>query len=413
MRPREGEIVRALAVGLAVLLAGCSARQEPAGPRAVPTPANKLGVHLLLDDGRTHWPADRWAEHMAYAREIVGPGGYVVQLVRSDDLDPAKWQVFMDLCAELGLTPVLRLATVYNRAAEQWEAPPEDRNGHYQGAARAYAEFISALVWPGELHLIIVGNEPNHGSEWGGLPDPAGYARYLIDSADALHAADPGARVLNAALDLYAPHTNNLPFIDGALYMDAESFMDGMYAAQPDVFTRIDVWNSHAYPRGPFSAPPWDQAYGFNLLNGATATAALDPPVGAANQGINGYRWELAKLASYGIRGLPVLISETGWRHSESMDPQALDGGPGLPDTAALAGYIDLALRGNGGRYPDLPEEGWTPWLEDPDVIGVVFFALDGSPAEWGHSNWLALDRDGEIEGVYAFARSLADAEQP
>ncbi|WP_420645758.1 hypothetical protein [Candidatus Leptofilum sp.] len=74
---------------------------------------NKLGVHLLLDDGRFQWPAAEWANHLAYARQAIGTGGYVTQLVRLDDLDVAKWQQFMDLCAVQELTPILRLCLTY------------------------------------------------------------------------------------------------------------------------------------------------------------------------------------------------------------------------------------------------------------------------------------------------------------
>ena len=94
-----------------------------------PSPLNKLGVHLLLDDGRNVWPADVWPTHLEYARQAVGEWGYVTQLVRLDDLDLARWQVFMDLCAEYHLTPILRLATTYDQEADWWTVPPRDGDG--------------------------------------------------------------------------------------------------------------------------------------------------------------------------------------------------------------------------------------------------------------------------------------------
>jgi hypothetical protein len=56
-------------------------------------------VYLLLDDGRSPWPTFLWREHMQTAVNIIGDNGYVTQLVRLDDLDPAKWQLFLDLYA--------------------------------------------------------------------------------------------------------------------------------------------------------------------------------------------------------------------------------------------------------------------------------------------------------------------------
>ena len=42
------------------------------------------------------------------------------------------------------------------------------------------------------------------------------------------------------------------------------------------------------------------------------------------------------------------------------------------------------------------------PWLDDPRVRGVVFFALDGHPDFWGHTNLLVLDQQGQVLDTYA-----------
>jgi hypothetical protein len=388
----------------------CDAAPPSDGGMAVtcPTaaaPHNKLGVHLLLDDGRNVWPMDVWPSHLAYARQAVGEGGYVTELVRLDDLDPVRWQVFMDLCAEHHLTPILRLATTYDQGAGWWVAPPQDGDGTYRTVASRYAEFVSSLRWPTDAHYVVVGNEPNQGAEWGGRPEPVAYARFLVDVADALHSADANARVLNAGFDPFAPHTGSQPFIDGKYYMDEETFLDQVVAAHPDVFDRLDGWASHAYPMGPFIEGPWVQAYQVDLLNGAVNPDHVEPPPGVNNRGVNGYQWELYKLSAYGVEPLPVFITETGWRHAGS--------GEEYPDPEVVAAYIDLTLRGNGGRYPAYPEEGWTPWLDDACVTGVTFFALDGHPAEWGHTSWLVVDDAGSITGTHAPFNLLAGDERP
>jgi hypothetical protein len=312
----------------------------------------------------------------------------------------------MDLSTEHGLTPILRLATVYDHDQGLWVAPEADPDGRYHTVAEQYASFVATLAWPSEAHYVIVGNEPNHGNEWGGRPDPAAYARFLIDVADALHEADPQARVLNAGLDLFVLHTGDQPFADGFYYLDIESFMDAMIAAEPEVFGHIDAWASHPYPLGPFRAPPWDQEYRFDAINDAVPDH-VRPPSGIVNRGINGYEWELWKLSTYGIRDLPVVITETGWRHREAISP-SLDGGEDYPDAATVAVYFDLALRGNDGSYPDMRRDGWLPWLSDPRVIAVTPFALDGAPGEWGHTNWLQIEADGAVLGTYALFDLLA-----
>ena len=102
------------------------------------------------------------------------------------------------------------------------------------------------------------------------------------------------------------------------------------------------------------------------------------------------------------MSSLPVIIAETGWRHAESTGPAATDNGRLLPNAVTVARYFDLALHSNGGRYPEFPEDGWRPWLTDSRVIAVTPFAFDGFPAEWGHTNWLALDSHGKVLHTYA-----------
>ena len=371
-------------------------------PTATLPPSNKLGIHLLLDDGRNVWPTDLWSVHMEYARQAVGKWGYITELVRLNDLDPVQWQHFLDLCTELHLKPVLRLATTYDREAGWWLAPKPDNDGTYRTVATHYASFVAALRWPTEEHYVIVGNEPNHGNEWSGRPDPAAYARFLIDVANALHTADPGARVLNAGFDPYTPNTGSVPFVDGLYYMDEETFLDQMHASHPDVFDYLDAWASHSYPMGPLTEGPWRQTYQVDWLNDTLNPHHVEPPPGIYNRGINGYEWELFKLSTYGVSPLPVMITETGWRHAESTDPASTDNGRPLPDAMTVARYLDLSLHGNGGRYSGFPEDGWTPWLADPRVIAITPFALNGFPAEWGHTNWLALNSDGLVLDTYA-----------
>jgi hypothetical protein len=351
---------------------------------------NKLGVHLLLDDGRFQWPVSEWESHLAYARQAVGSGGYVTELVRLDDLDVAKWQQFMDLCAAQELTPILRLATTFDREAGWWVAPPLDEDGRsYQTVAQEYANFVAALDWPGEHHFVIVGNEPNHGDEWSGRPDPSAYARFLWETAVALKSVDPQAFVLNAGLDPFTPHTGSQPFVNGMWYMDSGTFLSEMVAAEPNVLDVLDGWSSHPYPLGPFAAPPWEQIYQIDIINDALAPDFLTPPDGMFNRGVNGYEWELWLLDQLGAPELPVFITETGWRHGEAAYPSA----------ALATDYLDLALRGNNGRFPQFPEAGWTPWLADERIAAVTPFALDGNPVEWRHTNWLDIDADGRVAG--------------
>ncbi|MEM7131519.1 MAG: hypothetical protein AAF702_34715 [Chloroflexota bacterium] len=358
---------------------------------------------MLLTDGAHDWPIDLWRSHLEEARHAVGEWGYVIVLVRLDDLDPERWQHFMDLCTELALTPLVRLATTH-MPGEGWSAPPVDQDGSYKSVAEDVTDLLSNLAWPPVTetggNFVIVGNEPNRGDEWGGRPNPPQYARFLLDVADALHKADPDLYILNAGFDLYAPHTGSLP-LEAGYFMDAETFMDEMVAAYPDVFTHLDAWASHSYPLGPFKAEPSYQVYQRDMVHDAENPAHLPPPEGLYNRGVNGYEWELFKLATYGITDLPVIITETGWRHQESVWPNAADALPDLPDTTTIAKYMKQSLGSQESIVLDESVQSVTPWLLDDRVEGAIFFAFDGYPQYWGHTNWLILDDLGQVKGRY------------
>jgi hypothetical protein len=355
-------------------------------------PPSRLGVHMLLSEGRTPWPPRDWREHTALAADAIGPGGYVVQLLSEGNRELRYWQPFMAGARKAGLRPVIRLSTRYDRQFHWWRSPRPDRTRFsYLDYAHHLAEFLEQLGWPPGERVVIVGNEPNRGDEWQNRPDPAAYARYLRDVADVLRPL--GYTVLNGPLDEYCPNTNGGK-IDGVRYLDAESFMDGMHAAVPDVFNHVDGWAAHAYPQGPFSAPPSQQSFKVDRINGAENPAQSTPAPGVVNRGVNGYTFELQKLAEYGVTPPPVWITETGWRHAESSRPSGNDKEGAKLDGESVAAMMRLALSG--------PGDGFIPWLEDPRVHAVVFFGFDGDPDAWGHTSWLDVDERGKVVGKYA-----------
>jgi len=367
-----------------------------------PTPADfsKLGIHLLLDDGRGSWDVSLWDEHMAVAGEMLPDGGYVVQLIRADDLDTDKWQTFMDLAQENSLTPMLRLATTFDDDTWTWTPPQADDNGRYTTLANTYAEFISGLDWHTDERYVILLNEPNNGHEWGGQPDPTAYAQFVMDVVPVLKSTDENVIILNGAFDLHAPDTGDQPFPDSDIYyQSAETFMNAMYEAQPEVFTQFDRWNSHSYPLQ-FTQPPWVRERGFNNI--ATGETIETAPPYIYNRSVNGYEWELWKLQQFGVRDLPVMITETGWRHSEAVNETSLDSGADYPSVEQVTQYLDLLLLGNQyQRVQDVPIGGWTGLLLDERVTAVIPFAFNGTPDEWAHTNWLEMSSDGEILGRY------------
>jgi hypothetical protein len=351
----------------------------------------RIGIHLMLDDGRNRWETELWETHLMVAAQVSAPGGIAVQLVRVDDLDTERWQAFLSLALRFDLQPVLRLATRFDTSQHWWQAPQPDADGSYTSWGEQYAAFLNALDWGERPPWVILLNEPNNGHEWGGRPDPAAYARFVADVSDVLRAQVPRITILNAALDLYAPHTGSQPFPESALYhVDANSYLDALYAADATFFTHFDYWNSHAYTPD-FSAAPYVQEYRFDMLHDAV-DRAVPPPPGIYNRGVNGYAWELWKLEQLGVDTLPVVISEAGWRHSQNGS---------YPDARTAAQYLDIAMRGRASIYVNQPLE-FTPWLLDERVAAVALFTLNGMPSEWDTSNLLQLDERGQVLGTYA-----------
>lgn len=366
-----------------------------------PLDYSKLGVHFLLDDGYKRWPTEIWPSHFEAAAQVASPGGFALQVISADDLEPERWQIFMDLCAQHNLIPIFRLATTYDPEQGFWQAPQLDEDGSYRIWAQEYAHFLNTVQWPTPQKHVILLNEPNNGREWGGRPDPQAYAHFVSDVVPILRQEVENIVIANAAFDLYAPNTGENPFPGTDLFfMDANSFMDDLYRINPNIFTLFDIWNSHAYPIN-FSAAPHEQAYQFDWMAEAQQDTSLIPPDDIKNRGINGYEWELWKLARFGIESLPVMISETGWRHAESTKEESHDTGDEYPDAQAAARYLDLALRGEHSSFSGGKVTPWMPLLADERVIAVIPFAFDGHPEIWGHSNWLRLDTQGQIVGSY------------
>jgi hypothetical protein len=376
----------------------------PDEPPKTPTPApvNKRGVHLLLDDGNVKFSEDVWDQHIVWAGRLSGLGGYAVEVIRSNDLDPVSWQTMVDLLDREGQIPIIRMATFKDEQNQWWIAPPPDPDGKgYKSEADRWRRFFDAIEWKSETVLVTVANETNRPDEWGGAPDPAAYARYLRDVAEALRrVTSVKVLVLNGALDAYAPSAT----FGNTFAIDSERYLEDMVAEVPDIFDHLDGWASHAYPLGPFGEHPGRQTFQIDDTR-PTARPRRRPPGGIMNRGVNGYEWELWKLQQLGLsKELPVYVTETGWRHSTSQAPNSRDKDFATVGDERFAEMVSLAYDGPS----DGPAEGWTPWNKDPRVKAVALFALAGRPDIWGHTNLLLIDALGQIQGVYSFAEALS-----
>ncbi len=226
-----------------------------------------LGIHILntyeLDNATSLVKTDDDSWHYV-----------TVPLSLEDIKDKDKWQGFFDAAKSKKLIPIVRLVT-------------EVENGSWQVANQKeivdMVDFLNELNWPTENRYIIVFNEPNHSKEWGGRIDPEEYAKVLKFTANWAHATDSRFKVLPAGLDLAAPN--------GSATMEAFTYLEKMYQAEPDVFSHIDYWNSHSYPNPGFSA-----------------AATRD-----GKNSLRGFTYELAYLKEKTGQDYQVFITETGW----------------------------------------------------------------------------------------------------
>jgi hypothetical protein len=259
---------------------------------------NKFGIHL----------AQPHLEALSEAAKLVnsqgGDWGYVTLVMQENDRKFDKWQEIFNQLRKLHLIPIIRLAT--SPEGEVWRRPKATE-------AKDWADFLDSLNWVVKKRYVVLFNEPNHGSEWGGEVDAKNYAEVATEFAKVLKEKDPDFFIMLAGLDASAPQSPP-NFEDEEIFLqkvfefigqvNEASVVKGSGSSSPNtetgvvtvkrstLFDLIDGWSSHSYPNPGFSGSPWDTGRGT----------------------VKTYEWELETLKRLGItKELPVFITETGW----------------------------------------------------------------------------------------------------
>ena len=324
---------------------------------AIPVHAanNKYGIHLAQ-------PSD---EDIGRAADLVnstgGEWGYITLVIHEDDKKVEKWQPIFDKLRERSIIPIIRLAT--HPDGENWaEAHSE--------SVDEWVSFLNDLNWVVQDRYIILFNEPNHASEWGGAVDPESFAKVNETYARALKEADDDFFIMMGGLDLSAPQ--NPP-----IYMDAEIFLRNIISeiGVEDYNEYFDGWSSHSYPNPGFSGSPYSSGRG----------------------SIRSYEWELSLLESLGIKELPVFITETGWNGDVLSREQIADyytyayENVWLPDDRVMAvtpfilnyqgePFLKFSWipKGNGGVYPEYERvQGLEKQVGTPAIIQKGSITID------------------------------------
>lgn len=284
----------------------------------VSVPNNKVGIHILF-------PSE-----LDKARELVnsngGDWGYVTIPIQSGDKDMKKWQEFMDNCKKLHLIPLVRLATHGDYfETTTWKKPQDDD-------IVDFANFLNSLDWPTKNRYIIVYNEVNRADEWQGEANPSEYARILSYAVTVFKSKNQDFFIISSGMD-------NASITGGGTYnqFDFFAFMNGEV---PGIFNQIDGMSSHSYPNPGFSQPP-------NVLT---------------PRSISSYQYELAEIANYSNKKLPVFITESGWSQ-------------------------DIVSKENAGKYlVQAFNEVWN----DPRVVAVTPFLLSAGGGPFQQFSFLS-----------------------
>ena len=205
------------------------------------TSNNKFGMSLAQPN----------TEQFSQVKELInsngGDWGYVTLIIEEKDRNKDKWQGIFDQLRKLHLIPIIRIAT--SAEGENWRRPEvEDAQG--------WADFLDSLNWVTKNRYVILFNEPNHGSEWGGEVDPKSYAEVTLEFAKKLKEKNKDFFVMLAGMDASAPSW--MPGLE-----DEEKFLREVFqgpSLNVDSLTRTDLIDglaSHSYPNPGFSGSPY------------------------------------------------------------------------------------------------------------------------------------------------------------
>lgn len=285
---------------------------------------NKFGIHIL-DTADTK-------DAQTLVNSSGGDWGYVTMVIREDERDLIRWQQFFDDLRRKHLIPIIRLATTSD--GTNWKKFSESDIDNW-------VYFLNSLNWVVKNRYVIIGNEPNHSSEWGGDINPSEYVNILCSFYTKLKSSSDDFFVLPAALDASAPNDKS--------HMDEAKYLNLMKDTNSSFINCLDGINSHSYPNPGFSASPTISGRG----------------------SVKTYRWEADLYKSLRVKGnIPIFITETGW---------ALGQG-------ATKGLTERNISDN---YKYAFSSVWV----DSDIVAITPFVLNYTDSPFAQFSWKKYDK--------------------
>lgn len=270
------------------------------------------------------------------AKDIInssdGDWGWATIVIRTNQLNHQMWQDFFDNCRKFHIIPIIRLATVPEN--DNWKKPSESD-------IDKLAVFLNSLNWPTKERHIILFNEINHGSEWGGEVDIKNFTDISIYTYQKFKKMNESFIVLSSALDLAAPE--NPPETKSA-----QNIYQEIFNYKPEYFDNIDAIASHSYPNNGFIGTPKD----------------------TGQHTIKGYQWELDFIKKLGIKKkYPIFITETGWPHREGESKNN-----NFYSCETSANFLEIALN---------------DWQKDPNIKAITPFIYNFPYQPFDHFSWV------------------------
>jgi len=229
------------------------------------------------------------AAGVTWIRQEV-PWEQIEPVARGETVDPtyggstwAKFDDIVDRASATGMHVMLRLDT-----SPRWALPPDAPDGLSPPLDYSdYFDFVSAVAtrYRGRVAAYQVWNEPNLTSEWGHQPpDATAYAALLRGASERIRTADPGAKVVMAAL---APTlTDNADATDELVYL--QRLYDAGVRGRFDVLA-IQAYGLRGGPDDPRVDPSTDVTFSRPSLvhQVMAANGDADVPVWATEMGWN------------------------------------------------------------------------------------------------------------------------------
>lgn len=363
-------------LALALALAGCGPlRAEPAGAdTSVISAMNAATLSSLSPDAQEQQFALMAQQGVTLVRddatwsvvEPKAPGA------KGHDYDWPGIDTGVTELAQQGLTwlPILDYSATWAASTPgDWRSPPAD-----DATFAAYGQALAARYGDGgtfwqqnpqlpyrPVQMFEVWNEENTDYFWDTGPDPGAYAKLYLAARAAIHAVEPTAQVIVGGVNW--PQQG----------IDAISFVQQMFAADPSLRGNVDAFGLHPYA----ASPSGMQQHVVDFRNALDALGEGSAPID-----ITEFGWDYQGIVDEPGRALEYTNVATGLARSNCgigllapydwYDPSPSDGQDwGLADDnglrpAGTSWFAGLSTATN------LPTEQLCPVVTTPPTVSSV-----------------------------------------